>query len=152
MSECEPLDLAGDRLRLLRRLRPVALVLHRQVPDPVAVRNRPLQRHRSRLEPTLVERRRDELVHLRPHPVRLAEEQPHPLRHGLVPAEKVLQNRRIRALRMRSLRDLRELVRVAEQHDVPRRRPHSQHVRQRHLTRLVDEERVHRLVLAREQE
>ena len=79
---------------------------------------------------------------------------PIPVAQRLVLAEQVLEHRRVRARRVRALRDLRELVRVAEQDDVPRRRPDREHVRERDLPRLVDEQRVHVPVelLAREQE
>ena len=43
---------------------------------------------------------------------------------------------------MRSLRDLRQLVRVAEQDEVLRRRADGDRVRQRELAALVDEEDV----------
>ena len=47
---------------------------------------------------------------------------------------------------MRALRDLRELQRVAEQHDVARRRTHRERVGQRHLARLVDNKCIDRAV------
>ena len=55
---------------------------------------------------------------------------------------------------MRALRDLRELVRVAEQDEVPRRRPDRERIGERELPALVDEQRVDVLIelLAREQE
>ena len=43
---------------------------------------------------------------------------------------------------MRALRDLRELQRVAKQHDVARRRSHRERVGERHLPGFVDDERV----------
>ena len=58
-------------------------------------------------------------------------------------AEQVLENRAARAPRMRALRDLRELQRVAEQHDVARRGSHRERIGQRHLPRFVDHQRVH---------
>ena len=60
----------------------------------------------------------------------------------------------VRARRVRALRHLGQLVRVAEQHEVPRRRAHGKCVRERELAALVDEERVHMAaeLLAREQE
>ena len=45
---------------------------------------------------------------------------------------------------MRALRDLRKLVRVAEQDERPRRRPDREHVGERELAGLVDEEHVER--------
>ena len=55
---------------------------------------------------------------------------------------------------MRALRHLRQLVRVAEQDEVPRRRPHRERVGERELAALVDEQRVDVPVdvLAREEE
>ena len=47
-----------------------------------------------------------------------------------------------RALGMRALRDLRELQRIAEQHDVARRGSHRERVGERHLPGLVDDQRV----------
>ncbi len=69
-------------------------------------------------------------------------------------AEQVREHRRVRARRVCALRDLRELVRVAEQHEVARGRPDRERVGERELTALVDEQRVDVLVelLAREQE
>ena len=106
-----------------------------------------------RLEAALVERLRDERVHLRPHPPRVLEEEPAVGRHGLVVAEQVAEHRRLRARRVRALRDLRELVRVAEEDEVPRRGADGDRVGERELPALVDEERVHVLVelLAREE-
>ena len=54
---------------------------------------------------------------------------------------------------MRALRHLRELVRVAEENEVPRGRADRDRIRQRELPGLVDEERVHvpGQLLAREQ-
>ena len=61
-------------------------------------------------------------------------------------AEQVLEHRSARALRMRALRNLRELQRVAEQHDVARRGPHRERVGERHLPGFVDHQRVDRAV------
>ena len=52
------------------------------------------------------------------------------------------EHRRVRARRVRALRDLRELVRVAEQDEVSRRRADRERVGERDLPGLVDEERV----------
>ena len=69
-------------------------------------------------------------------------------------AEQMREHRRVRARRMRALRDLRELVRVAEQDEVARGRADRERVRERELPAFVDEQRVDVLVelLAREQE
>ena len=57
-------------------------------------------------------------------------------------AEQVLEHRRLRARRVDPLRDLRELLRVAEQDDVAGAGPERERVGERDLPGLVDEERV----------
>ena len=81
------------------------------------------------------------------------EEEPAVPRNRVGAAEQVLEHRGLRARRVDPLRDLGELLRVAEQHDVPRRRPDRERVGERDLARLVDEERVDGAVhvLAREE-
>ena len=77
------------------------------VPDVLDRRNRipfpsasdRARRHRRRLEPPLVERLRDERVHLRPHAPGLLEEEAHLRPHRLVVAEQVREHRRVRARR-----------------------------------------------------
>ena len=67
-------------------------------------------------------------------------------------AEQVPQHRGAAAGRVRALDHLVELLRVADEDDVPRRRPHRERVGERDLPGLVDEEVVERpLVLAREE-
>ena len=74
-------------------------------------------------------------------------------RNGGGLAEQVLKHGHARARRMRALRDLRELQRIAQQDDVARRRPHGERVGQRDLAGLVDHQRVDTAVqvLPREQ-
>ena len=72
-------------------------------------------------------------------------------RHGRVVSEQMPQHRVAAAERVRSLDHLVELLRVADEHDVPRRRPHRERVGERDLPGLVDEEVVDLLVLAREE-
>ena len=74
----------------------------------------------------------------------LLEEDPALRRHGLVLAEQVLQDRDLRLLGLRALRDLRQLVRVAEEDEVARAAADRHRVGERHLARLVHEERVER--------
>ncbi len=94
----QPLDLVAHERRLLRRrLRgaPRARPAGSGSRCPSAT-----DRARAdlrRLEPALVERLRDEGVHLRPHPPRLLEEEPHPRPHRLVVAEQVREHRRVRS-------------------------------------------------------
>ncbi len=57
-------------------------------------------------------------------------------------AQQVLQDGYVDALGMRALDHLRELLRVADEHDVARRGRHRERVGERDLTRLVDEEVV----------
>ena len=124
----------------------------KRTPSPSATER--FERDLRRLEPPFVERLRDVRVHLRAHPPGVLEEDPHVGLHGLVLAEQMREHRRVRARRMRALRDLRELVRVAEQDEVARRRADRERVRERDLPALVDEQRVDVLVelLAREEE
>ena len=62
--------------------------------------------------------------------------------HRLGAAEHVLQRRDVHAVRMTSLLRLLELLRIAEQHEISRRLRCGEHVRQRHLPRLVHEQHV----------
>ena len=57
-------------------------------------------------------------------------------------AEQVLEHGSLGPRRMRTLRDLGELQRIAEEDDVAGRRPHGERIRERHLARFVDHERV----------
>ena len=121
------------------------LVLDRDPAGPVA---RARARRRAVtgrvIEAPVVVRVRGERAELRPQPPGLREEEPAVGRHGLVVAEEVLEHREPRALRVRALRDLRQLVRVAEQDERPRGRPDREHVGERELPGLVDEEHVER--------
>ena len=80
-------------------------------------------------EPPLVERLRDEPADLRVHPPRLLEEDAHLLGNRLVVAEDVLEHADApEPSGMDALRHLRELERVAEQDEPPRRRPAGERV------------------------
>ena len=59
-------------------------------------------------------------------------------------AEEVLEHGAARVARVHALRHLRELHRVAEQHERLRARPERERVGERGLARLVDEEVVER--------
>ena len=96
------------------------------------------------LQPTFVERLRDEAADVRMHP-------PGPLEEEATVGRDRSARRRVgaraptpRALGMRPLGDLRELVRVAEQDHVASRRRHRERVRERDLACLVDEQVVER--------
>ena len=68
-------------------------------------------------------------------------------------AEQVLEHRHAGAAGMNALRHVRQLLRIAEQHDVARARAHRHGIGQRHLAGLVDEQVVELALhlLAREQ-
>ena len=148
----EALDLVAHRLRLLRRGLAVRLVRDGEEAHAVSRHDRARRGDLRRLQATLVERLRDVGVHLRPQPPRVLEEEPAVRPHGLVLAEQMAEHRRLRARRVRALRDLRQLVRVAEEHEVPRRGADGDRVGERELPALVHEERVHVLVELRARE
>ena len=77
------------------------------------------------------------------------EEEPALGRHGLVVAEQVLRAPTPSPLRLRALRDLRQLVRVAEEDEVARGRADRERVGERDLAGLVDEERVERTLASK---
>ena len=114
--------------------------------SPVPVRPGESIRCRShcwhRVEASLVGRLRDEAADVGVHSPGVREEEAAVRRHRVLRAHQVLEHRSRRALGVDSLRDLPELLRVAEQHDVARARPERERVGERHLARLVDEERV----------
>ena len=97
------------------------------------------------MQPSLVRDLRHELAHLRVHPVRRLEEPAEVGGHGRLAAEHVLKRRHLGALGMAALRRLRQLLRIAEQHELRRRAAHREHVGQRLLPRLVDEQHVDRV-------
>ena len=123
------------------------LVLDREVAQPRPERRRPPRRDRRRLEPALVELLRDVAADVRVEPVGALEEEAAVGRDGRVVAEQVPQHRGAAAGRVRPLDHLVELLRVADEHDVPRRRPHRERVGERDLPGLVDEEVVERAVV-----
>ena len=127
---------------LLPRELPVGRVLDRPEDEPVPGGDAPALGDRRVLEPPRVVRVRRERGQLRPQAPRLREEDPAVGRHRDLVAEQVLEHGRLRLVGLRALRDLRELVRVAEEDDVARRVPDRDHVGERDLPRLVDDQRV----------
>ena len=63
-------------------------------------------------------------------------------RHGRVLAEQPVEAGEAGVARMRALHHLRQLARVADQHDVAGAAPHRQQVGEPDLPRLVDDQRV----------
>ena len=142
-----------DRVRLLPRGLAAPLVLGLIEDEPVPGRKRAPSAHLGRQQAPLVVRLGRERADLRAQAPGVLEEDPALRRHGLVLAEQVLQDRHLRLVRLRALRDLRQLVRVAEEDEVARDRADRHRVGERHLARLVHEERVDEAleVLAREE-
>ena len=107
----------------------------------------------QRLQPALVERLGGEVADRRRKTPRGRQEHSAIGGNGLVTIEKMLERRSIGAGRVTGPLRLIELLRIAEEHDGPRCLAHRQHIGQRHLPGLVDEQDVHRLpeLLARPQ-
>ena len=105
-------------------------------------------RHRAGTQPALVVRLRGEVAELGPQAPGVLEEEPAVGRDRDVVAEQVLEDGTLRLLGVRALRDLRQLVRVAEEDEVARARPGRERVGERELTGLVDEEHVDRTLAA----
>jgi hypothetical protein len=76
------------------------------------------------------------------HPVGLVQQQPGARRHRRPLAQDVAQRRGARPGRVGGLARLGQLLRVAQQHQVPGRAGHGQDVGQRQLTGLVHEQGV----------
>ena len=139
----QALDLGADRGRFLLGRGRVALVLDRQLAHAGADGGRLPFAAGGRVEPALVERDGDVLADVGVHPPRALEEEPHVLGDRVTRlAEEVLEHRAARVLRVDALAHLRELHRVAEQHDRPRARAERERVGERCLARLVDEQVV----------
>ena len=126
----------------------VACVLHRQKAQPRAG-DRPGRddalpvQAGARVEPAFVERLGRVGANVGVHTKGLVHEQPFVTLYGTASVEQVSQRRSIRAVGMRAQGGLVKLLRVAEQHQVRRGVRDCQRVRQRHLPRLVHEQRVH---------
>ncbi len=84
---------------------------------------------------------------VRVEPVGALEEEAAVGRNRRVVAEQVPQHRGAAPGRVRPLDHLVELLRIADEDDVPRRRPHRERVGERDLPGLVDEEVVERAVV-----
>jgi hypothetical protein len=146
-SADEGSEFLGDLVRLLNGRAAVTNVRNRQ--EAKACSGQPgridaLPRaciHRS--ESTFVGRLRDEAADVHVHPPRAREKEAAIGRDGVIRAEQVLQDGCPRSLGMNALGDLPKLLRITEQDDVPRAGPQCERVGQRHLTCLVDEQRVH---------
>ena len=137
-------DAVGDGVGLLDR-RLAAMIVGDLEPDrAVARRERTLAGHRGRLEPALVVGVGGEVAELGPQAPGLGEEEAAVGRDRHVLAEQVLQHRQARVLGVRALRHLRQLVRVAEQHERAGARAGGKHVGERQLAGLVDEQHVDR--------
>ena len=96
---------------------------------------------------------RHEAADIRVHAPGAVEEHAAAGRNRVVLAEQVIEHRRARAVRMGALADVRELLRIAEQHDAACALSNGERVGERDLARLVDEEDVDGLahLLARPQ-
>ena len=141
-----------DGLDLLLRARLVAFVLDGHVHEPgvsealgraAAYRDQGLALEPGRgVEAILVERLGRERADLRMQPASLMQEEAAFGRDRLCAAEQMLERGRLRAGRVARLLRLLELLRVAEQHEALRRGGQREHVGERHLSRLVDEQHV----------
>ena len=143
----EPTSAAHGRrhgLGLLDRRLAAVLVRDLEPDRPVAGRERARRGHRGRLEPALVVGVGGEVAELGPQAPGLGEEEAAVGRDRHVLAEEVLQHREPGVLGVRALRDLRQLVRVAEQHERAGARPRGEHVGEGELAGLVDEQHVDR--------
>jgi hypothetical protein len=80
---------------------------------------------------------------VRVHPVGLVQQQPGAFGHRRPLAQDVTKGRDPRAWWVRGLARLSQLLRIAQQHQVPGRADHGQDVGQRQLPRLIHEQGVH---------
>ena len=93
-------------------------------------------------EPALVDLVGDEAAEVGVHPPRDRQQDAAVGRHGRVLAEQPVEAGEAGGARMRALHHLRQLARVADQHDVAGAAPHRQQVGEPDLPRLVDDQRV----------
>src|ERR1051325_10297063 len=147
-------EIAHDRLdapHLLRRRLGVAVVLdgHEHdagfpADDPRPVRGHdPLPaRLRVTAEPSLVDRVRDEAADVRVHPARFAEEYPEIAGYRGVSVEEVVEAGTPALSGVAALGRLGELHLVPDENDVARGGTDGDEIRERHLSRLIDEEIV----------
>jgi hypothetical protein len=101
----------------------------------------------DRLQAAVVGGAGDEAAHLGVHAPAAVEEDAAPGADGVVVPEHVLEHGGAGAVRVGALADVRQLLRVAEQDDVPRPLRDGDRVGQRHLARLVHEQAVDALAL-----
>ena len=98
-------------------------------------------------EPPLVELLGDVAADVGVQAVGALEEEAAVGRDRLLVADQVLEHRGVAAVGVRALDHLVELLRVADEHEVPRGRAHRERVGERDLPGLVDEEVVERAVV-----
>ena len=98
----------------------------------------------ARVESPLVEYLRSEVAELRVQAPRLFQEQALIGGDRLLPGEQVFKSRNSGTVRMAALDRLLQLLRVTKQNDIFRGLRDGQHIRQRHLSRLVNEKNVYR--------
>ena len=113
---------------------------------PGAERRRARFADRVGMQPSFVELLGDVGADVGMQPVRALEEESAVGRDRRVLTEQVLEHRSLDAVRVRSLEDLRELLRVADEHEVARGGAHRERVGERDLAGLVDEQVVEHAV------
>ena len=111
----------------------------------VACFDRLLDGRWRRLHPSLVEGRGDVAVDRGMHPIGRVQQETKLGRDRHVIADEMAKRGRISTVGMHALRDLRQLVGVAQQDDRGGRAADGDHVGQRHLASLVDEEDIDRI-------
>ncbi len=125
------------------RRRGVPRMRDRLEAQPGAERRRLPRELRNAVQPAVVDDLRDESADVGMHPPRAFEKESHVRRHRSASSPSRCSSTDAPVpSRMRPLRNLRELQRVAEQHDVARGRSHRERVGKRHLSGFVDDERV----------
>ena len=143
----QPAHLTRHLRRLLLRFVRIACMGDRQPAETrgreVAGTDDPLTgRDRLRLQLALVEHVGREPADVRVEAPGAVEEEPEVLRHRGAIADEMTEGGPLGAGRMGALQRLVQLLRIAEQHDDRGRLRHGDGVRERHLARLVDDERV----------
>jgi hypothetical protein len=155
-----PKDRAARELRddcrddrdVLGRARLIAVVLYGHVHEPGRAEVRDFAVGCSqhglafepgvRAQPILIEHLGRERANRWMQSPRLVQKQTAIRWDGFRLAQNVLERRRLRARRVARLLWLLELLRIAEQHEVLRARGYREHVGQRHLACLIDEQHV----------
>ena len=132
-----------DHRGLLGRRDGVADVVDDDGPQPGrdAV-ERPLGGVRDGVQPVLVREVRDRRAERRVHPPRAGQEVAELVGQRVVAVDQPAERRPVHRLRVPALGHLRQLLRVAEEQQVPGRRRHRDRVREGELPGLVDDEQV----------